>query len=133
MARLMGRHGILIFSCLLFVLFEMRKPDIFVWYLSLCHTMDSLVSFCLILEILVLTYIEKYCSFYSILNAFKNFNIAIFQPSLFAFFFLLTIDILRQIHELLEFPQTEISIFILIRQLHHWVPSCNLKKLITIS
>ena len=37
-----GQHGILIFSCLLFVLFEKTNPDIFVWSLSLCYTMVGL-------------------------------------------------------------------------------------------
>ena len=42
----MGRHGILIFSCLLFVLFEKTKPDVFVLSLSLCYTMASLGNYC---------------------------------------------------------------------------------------
>ena len=33
-----GRHGNLIFFCLLFVLFEKPNPDFFVWSLSLCYT-----------------------------------------------------------------------------------------------
>ena len=41
-----GRHGILIFSCLLFVLFEKTKPDVFVLSLSLCYTMASLGNYC---------------------------------------------------------------------------------------
>ena len=44
--HLLGQHGILIFSCLLFVLFEKRNPDIFVWFLSLCYTMVVLGIYC---------------------------------------------------------------------------------------
>ena len=42
----MGQHGILIFSCLLFVLFKKINPDIFVWLLSLCYTMVGLGIYC---------------------------------------------------------------------------------------
>ena len=41
-----GQLGILIFSCLLFVLFEKTNPDIFVWYPSLCYTMVGLGIHC---------------------------------------------------------------------------------------
>ena len=41
-----GQHGILIFSCFLFVLFEKRNPDIFVWSLSLCYTVVGLGIYC---------------------------------------------------------------------------------------
>ena len=41
-----GQHGILIFSCLLFVLFEKTNPDIFVWFLSLCYTVVGFGIYC---------------------------------------------------------------------------------------
>ena len=41
-----GRYGILIFSCLLLVLFEKRNPDIFVWSLSFCYTVVGLGIYC---------------------------------------------------------------------------------------
>ena len=44
---IMGRHGILIFSCLLFVLFEKTNPDfLFDPWLSLCYTMVGLGIYC---------------------------------------------------------------------------------------
>ena len=70
---IIGQHGILIFSCLLFVLFEKTNPDIFVWSLSLCYTMVGLGIYCP--KILCIQKIAEMCYFTikNITNTHKKF------------------------------------------------------------
>ena len=68
-----GQHGILIFSCLLFVLFEKTNPDFFVWSLLLCYTMVGLGIYCP--KILCIQKIAEigYFTIKNITNTHRNF------------------------------------------------------------